>query len=335
MPMIELDYRPLHKAIPIHSYFSAKGWLIFFAVIVGGGALIWLGAYSIRSGLFGERSDAIDTYGWMIGLGAFMILGGFFDIITVVPNRRFKEFVRINGLRVDNRRSFRSRPGMIFNQIGKTKYYRRVYIGEGERQLELGSMSVGSSSKNDKSEGRSYGYMCLRLPRKLPNIILDAKHNDFLGRRSSTPRVIAKTQRISLEGNFDDYFDLYAPSTHRIDALYVFTPDVMQAVMSSAYKYDCEIVDNYFYVYRIGGFPFSDQTMYKDMFRIADVVEREVLKQTHYYADQRIDDRTRDVVAKSGRRLTVGNVRKNYMLAGKIILFLLSFVAGWYVLLYL
>ena len=84
-----------------------------------------------------------------------------------------------------------------------------------------------------------YSAITIDLGEPIPEIVLDAKRNNRL--LSSLPNYYNQDQRIRLEGNFDEYFDLYAPVKWRIEALSIITPDIMQALVKDGYNFDFEI----------------------------------------------------------------------------------------------
>ncbi|MET0932173.1 MAG: hypothetical protein ABWX56_00555 [Mycetocola sp.] len=92
--------------------------------------------------------------------------------------------------------------------------------------------------------GRSgeWHYLAVKLPAVLPHLILDATSND--GIVSDLPGRIDRAQRLSLEGDFDRWFTVYAPVTYESDALYFLTPDVMAAFIDTASGYNIEIIDD-------------------------------------------------------------------------------------------
>jgi hypothetical protein len=74
----------------------------------------------------------------------------------------------------------------------------------------------------------------------------------FLDSRSNTTRFVSEyydAQALYLEGNFSQYFTLYAPPNYQIDALQFLTPDVMATVLQYGWTYDFELVDRTLYVF--------------------------------------------------------------------------------------
>lgn len=90
--------------------------------------------------------------------------------------------------------------------------------------------------------GHFGGWIAIRLGRPLPHIVLRA--TDRGTRRFSMGYVPDAAQRLSLEGDFDEHFELYCPAGYEQDALYLFTPDVMSRAIDGAGGWDIEIVDD-------------------------------------------------------------------------------------------
>jgi hypothetical protein len=87
-----------------------------------------------------------------------------------------------------------------------------------------------------------YGFLSIRLPRPMPHFVVDATAND--GARSSLPIRVDGRQRVSLEGDFDRHFALYAPTGYDRDARYLFTPDVMALLIDETGDLDVELADD-------------------------------------------------------------------------------------------
>lgn len=87
-----------------------------------------------------------------------------------------------------------------------------------------------------------YGLVEYRFPVQLPHL--------FLSRKGLRPPAFssfmqpAGGQRLSLEGDFNRYFDTYCPRGYERDALYLLTPDVMAAFIDGARDFDIEIIGN-------------------------------------------------------------------------------------------
>jgi hypothetical protein len=144
---------------------------------------------------------------------------------------------------------------------------------------------------------RTYGYIAIRLNRNMPQLVLDAKRN---GR--SIPMPIARGQKLSLEGDFNRHFTLYAPNGYERDALYVMTPDLMGLLIDETGNFDVEIVDNYLFAYSPKDFDLHSAELWQRIARIRDVLGAKALSQTERYRDD-APGSTATTVAPDGARL--------------------------------
>ncbi len=87
----------------------------------------------------------------------------------------------------------------------------------------------------------SFG-LTVQVPVHVPHIYLDSTSNDRSVRTGQWLHFDEKF-RISLEGDFDQRFLLYAHPQNRILALSIISPDVMQAILQAA-PFDIEIGSN-------------------------------------------------------------------------------------------
>jgi len=107
----------------------------------------------------------------------------------------------------------------------------------------------------------------VKLDVPLPNIVLDATSNNSLF-GSNLPASFDKSQRLSLEGDFDRYFDLYCPAGYETDALYLFTPDIMARFIDHAAALDVEIVDDWLFLYARREFSTLDPATWAWLFSV-------------------------------------------------------------------
>lgn len=82
------------------------------------------------------------------------------------------------------------------------------------------------------------GIVRIQLPKVFPQVVLDSNKNDHI--RSSVKTEYEKSQRLSLEGDFDDFFDLYAPISLQINVLSLLAPNLMQILKNYAGVFDLE-----------------------------------------------------------------------------------------------
>ncbi|MDQ0643506.1 hypothetical protein [Microbacterium murale] len=183
---------------------------IIAVIVVGGGLLVW----------FSYRSSRIARY-------------------------RLSRFAAANNMTYEDQIDNPPLPGMIFS-LGRSRQSERLVRGHSPRFVEFGNYQYTTGSGKN-STTHKWGYVAVKLDVPLPNIVLDALGNNGFG--TNLPASFQKEQRLSLEGDFDQYFTLYCPAGYEQDALYLFTPDIMARFIDSAAQLDVEIVDDWLFLY--------------------------------------------------------------------------------------
>lgn len=157
-----------------------------------------------------------------------------------------------NGLAFTRHRLLREeRPGSLFS-VGDPMGASELVARAADPSFEIGTWTFNRSldPKQRTWVLERWGFAALRLPARLPHILLDARSQNGL-LTSSLPGLSApaEAQRFGLEGDFDRHFALHCPVGYEVDALYLFTPDVMAHLVDSAARYDVEIVDDWLFLY--------------------------------------------------------------------------------------
>ncbi|MDO8336121.1 MAG: hypothetical protein Q7T74_05080 [Candidatus Saccharibacteria bacterium] len=242
---------------------------------------------------------------------ALFLLGGIALYQSIDNTIRLALFVQQNNLIYKEDVPYDNRAGIIFHE-GRDKTFITLISATKQIFSEIGVYEFTTGSgKNETTH--TFSFVKIKLPRRLPNMVLDSKANNTFGKISNLPTGLSSNQRLSLEGNFDSYFTLYTPAEYKTDALYIFTPDVMQALVDSAKDYDCEVIDDNFYIYIPETLDITDAKALQDVLSIASKLHTELVAQADYYADDRVGDRALNTVGTTGVRL------KNRMSAVKII----------------
>lgn len=242
--------------------------------------------------------------GIFLTLGLVAVLVG--DVAKTKKAIRLRSFAQANNLIFLSACSPEPQPGMIFNE-GHTRQIAAGFRAEGVGWSEIANYYyITGSGKN--AQTHDYGYVHIKLPRRLPHMVLDARQNNIFGKFTNLPDFYSSKQKLSLEGDFDEHFTLYAPKEYEQDALYVFSPDIMQLLIDESSGYDVEVVDNDLYLYTTGTFKLDDPKTLERLFRLADKIYQELGEQTDYYADDRVGNRQLNIVAAPGRRLKTSGV---------------------------
>jgi hypothetical protein len=152
------------------------------------------------------------------------------------------------------------------------------------------------------------GWIKIGLRRPLPHIIVRATRRGTLA--FAVAAVPDSGQRLSLEGDFDEHFDLYCPEGYEADALYLFTPDVMAQAIDAAGGWDIEIVDDLLLLVHPRDVVTTDPARWAEVMCTADAFatkleQWERWRETQLRDDPAVEEARLDMaqVAPAGRRL--------------------------------
>ncbi len=194
---------------------------------------------------------------------------------------RLTKFCSANTLPLSLYRKPSEQPGIIFNQNPSDDFIREAIDLSPTLQTGNYWYRIGSG-KN--SRHYNFGYFRIKLTNNMPNMVLDAKSNNFLG-ISDMPTTYARSQKFHPEGNFSDVFTLYVPDGYETAALYLLTPDVLQTFLQFP-NYNFEIVDNYLYAYIKGEFDLSEPAKLQQLQAAASALSAQLGKQASTYSPQ-------------------------------------------------
>jgi hypothetical protein len=233
---------------------------------------------------------------------------------------RLTQFAAANGFSFQVSTPAPNFPGCVF-QHGDSRTAENTFATPSGRFLDFGNYQYSTGSGKNRTT-HHWGYLALKLDRKLPNMVLDSKANNGLFGSTNLPQVFSRDQVLKLEGDFDKYFTLYCPSQYQADALYVFTPDLMALLIDDAAPFDVEIVDDWMFVYSAQVFEPLDAATYARLFRIVQTVGAKAVSQTENYRDDRVAASPgAGIVAPQGQRLRHGTSIGAIVVFGAIAVF--------------
>lgn len=236
----------------------------------------------------------------IVGVVALVLFGGVAGAIRVVrvirsfgiPRAWWEAAYRITGFAAANQLRYGhdetvAYPGVIF-QAGIDRTVERRLTTTSGRGVEIGNyryLVPAEDRENNRVDG--WGYVAITLDRRLPHLLLDASANNtsvFGLETSNLPVDLARDQRLSLGGEFDDRFTLYAPSDYGRDAFWIFAPDLMALFIDRLGTFDVEIVDDTMFVYG-GRFDLADPQTYVWLQELVDTVVTRTVRRTERYRD--------------------------------------------------
>lgn len=305
MKLPTLDFSPLESA-PQLSVGTPNGInrnLLSIVVILVATFVVGI-AVSIP-GMSGSNSGGVIGFVLVAGFIGLMIAGGvMLYSYTKKRTAAIQAFMQTNGLTYQQKVSS-PHPGVFFLVGHDQRILERAVIPTSGSPIEIGNYRYVTGSGKNRSETR-LGYMRLTLPRPVPHMMLDSRANNLFGRISNIPGSFNRNQVLSLEGDFDKYFTLYAPQQYERDALYIFTPDVIATLIDHAADYDVEVIDDSMFIYSRRTFNFASQAEWEKLFTIASSLSPEFEKQTYRYTDDRVPQARTHTVGVGGKRLKRG-----------------------------
>ncbi|MHC2999849.1 hypothetical protein [Microbacterium sp. HJ5] len=239
-------------------------------IVIGFGSVIVTTLVSVFFALIGRSGVGV-----FAGLVPLVVVAGVIGLLVfgvIAGNRssanrmyRLDRFARANGMTYLPVLGSQGLPGMIFG-IGSSRQATDIVRGDRPRFVEFANYRYTTGSGKNKTTHK-WGYVAVRLDVPLPHIVLDATgNNSIFG--SNLPATFDKDQRLSLEGDFDRYFSLSCPQGYEVDALYLFSPDIMARFIDNAAALDVEIVDDWMFLYAKRDFSTLDPATWAWLFSV-------------------------------------------------------------------
>ncbi|WP_110587968.1 hypothetical protein [Microbacterium suaedae] len=179
--------------------------------------------------------------------------------------------------------AYQPRRGAAFSSLITAERHAHCYPRFVAERIEFGNIGYRRGSRSG-----SWQYIAFRMPVPLPHMVLDSTENGGLARM--LPVHVARHQTLSLEGDFDRWFQMYAPAGYGRDALFLLTPDVMAAMIDHAHAFSMEVVGDRVVFFRPGAADFSDPDPWNDVAEIAGGVMGPFLRNASRYRDDRVPE---------------------------------------------
>lgn len=240
---------------------------------------------------FLASTNIFEVFSFPLGLLAFAVIW----IVLWLDGRKslqtrqqvLQNFADINNLTFNSiYNNAAAEHGSLFSH-GHSQRGNNVLIGKlGELPYALYHYRyITGSGKHQTSHDLTV--MSFTLPRFLPHMVIDSLVEPGASSSSALPITFNSSQRLTLEGDFSEYFALYAPEKYSISALSIIAPDVMMTLMEHAALCDIEIVGNKLYFY----WPLvaDSKESYEKIYATAEAILEEIehkLSRANIYATQ-------------------------------------------------
>lgn len=270
----KLSFEPL-QALPEAQSLQAN----FVIVVLTASAIFFL-----------SSTNVFEVFSFPFGLLAFVAIW----IVLWLDSRKkqqtrqqvLQNFAKTNNLMFNTFYSLTAEHGSLFTH-GHSQRGNNALIGKlGELPYALYHYAyITGSGKHQTSHDLTV--MAFTLPRVLPHMVIDSLVEPGASSSSALPITFNSSQRLTLEGDFSEYFALYAPEKYSISALSIIAPDVMMTLMEHAALCDIEIIGNKLYFY----WPITadSKESYEKIYATAEAILEEIehkLSSADIYATQ-------------------------------------------------
>jgi hypothetical protein len=172
---------------------------------------------------------------------AGLLIAGLYKVAKTKVHDPIGEFAALNGLeRIPEEEMANLTPPSVFESEIGNHYTNRFKFDINGKSVYIYDYF---NEKSNQGVGNSplpfavYTIAVVQTSDDYPHIYLDGSAN---GKND----IYKSWQRMSLEGDFDKYFKLYAEDGKGIEALTFLAPDVMARLIDTAQKYDIETFGN-------------------------------------------------------------------------------------------
>ena len=151
----------------------------------------------------------------------------------------WRQFAAINGWELDTENA---PMGLVPPSLANNGYSRKCseIVDAKFDNIDCDLMSYQFTISYGKSSQTFYFTLAdVVLAKSFPHIVLDSKKN-----RGGFRTIPFGYEKLKLEGDFDNYFNLYITKGEEIDVLSIITPDVMQTLIDADQQQDIEIYGN-------------------------------------------------------------------------------------------
>lgn len=177
-------------------------------------------------------------------------IGWYYSVYVVksqyVPTIRLKRTAELNGYQFDAELAHAKDNSILFDdrEVVLRNVITGTYNTVGFRIANAEAIADVVST----TPVLNWNVMRIKLQQDFPHLVLDSTSNNSLF-SSSVPVTFKRQQALSLEGDFNRHFTMYAPNEFKRDIYYIFTPDVMAFFIDRLSECDIEIKGSFMYVY--------------------------------------------------------------------------------------
>ena len=144
----------------------------------------------------------------------------------------------------------------------------------------------GNNSSGNASAIRPFSFVQFSLPTRVPHIFVTNRRASVL---SWAGVRIAGGTKLGGSSEFDGIFTLHCPKDYERDALYIFTPDLLAALIDYAPGSELELIDNTAFLYLSKEPELWKPEVAHALDAVIEKLSTVLERQTHRYRDERVD----------------------------------------------
>lgn len=214
---------------------------------------------------------------------------------------RMHHFAAANGLDYRAEVPKPGLPGSAFRVNGEDRVITDLFSTRDGRPVQFGNYRAEIGSWAAPRRVR-IGFIRMMLDHPMPHFVLFG--GGGLGKVADPlSGLFGRRQAVSLEGDFDRHFRVFAPEGYGADVRFVLTPDFMAALVDGAQGFDIEMIDRDLYLYAPAPFDFEQFPTHARIRHTLEVIGSRTLRRTRGFTDDRVAEPRSGSVAPQGRRM--------------------------------
>lgn len=250
---------------------STLYWIMF-----GAGAILLLAAlaYFISGALY--NSEELRTALTLVILGVILVTMGlaFISLGNFQEQQIWRVATQLDQFAKDNqfqhiRDQIIQPQGIVWSQNGIPHLKTNAIVTP---RYEIATVVV---HRADGDSDWAQSYIRIPLATHLPNMVIS----------STSYPILAKGEKIELEGDFNKYFSVYATKEQEVTVRYFLTPDIMAALIDTCKGYHIEIIDDNFILYLVVNWPANwfDRSLWDRADKIYESIGRKLQESAEQY----------------------------------------------------
>lgn len=168
-------------------------------------------------------------------------------LVKFIRHEFMRQFARANGFSFSLKGTLDDLDGSLF-QIGHSNSVSDVVSGN-FRDIPMSLLTYTYvTGQGRSSQTHNFTVFKFHLDVNMPDILLENRNHQF--GELFFNRLSGDKAPLSLEGNFNDHFNLSVQKEYEIEALQILTPDIMVDIEEKCQALSLEIVNNHIFLYK-------------------------------------------------------------------------------------